>query len=205
MTVHLGDLLVALVDGTLDHDHRDRALGHVAGCDSCRSELEAQRRVKVTLAEMRQPEVPFSLLARLELIEIEAVVLRFEVQCDQPGVPLRATGRSGRIPASRPPGRPGHALRSVGRVARVGPRSRRIVVVTAGGVAALALSFTGSNSSATTAPVSPRNVVQPASTTPVSFASPPSVARYPRPGGLPTRGPGGAVVRVVRDEELAHH
>ena len=49
---HLGDRLTALVDGELDHDERDRVLAHLAGCDQCRAEADAQRRLKQRLRSL---------------------------------------------------------------------------------------------------------------------------------------------------------
>jgi anti-sigma factor RsiW len=42
----LGERLTALVDGELEHDDRDRALAHLAGCARCRSEADMLRRLK---------------------------------------------------------------------------------------------------------------------------------------------------------------
>jgi anti-sigma factor RsiW len=62
---HLGGLVAAVVDGVLGHDARDRALAHLARCDECRAEVEAQRRLKARLARLGAPEVPGDLAARL--------------------------------------------------------------------------------------------------------------------------------------------
>ena len=43
---HLGDLLSALVDGELSGTELDRASAHLAGCGSCRAELNSLRRLK---------------------------------------------------------------------------------------------------------------------------------------------------------------
>jgi anti-sigma factor RsiW len=53
---HLGGLVAAVVDGVLGHDARDRALAHLARCDECRAEVEAQRRLKARLARLGAPE-----------------------------------------------------------------------------------------------------------------------------------------------------
>jgi anti-sigma factor RsiW len=62
---HLGRLVAAVVDGVLGHDARDRALAHLARCDECRAEVEAQRRLKARLGRLGAPEVPGSLAERL--------------------------------------------------------------------------------------------------------------------------------------------
>lgn len=61
----LGDRLTALVDGELDHDGRDRALAHLAGCDGCRAEAEALRRLKRRLYALKEHPVGGDLLGRL--------------------------------------------------------------------------------------------------------------------------------------------
>ena len=61
----LGDVAAALVDCELSHDARDRALSHIAGCDPCRKEVDAQRRLKALLANQSDPEVSAGLTARL--------------------------------------------------------------------------------------------------------------------------------------------
>jgi anti-sigma factor RsiW len=61
----LGDLAAALADNELDHDQRDRALSHIAGCAACRGEVDAQRRLKALLANQSDPEVSNALTARL--------------------------------------------------------------------------------------------------------------------------------------------
>lgn len=61
----LGDRLTALVDGELDHDGRDRALSHLAGCADCRAEAEALRGLKRRLSSLREVPADVALLARL--------------------------------------------------------------------------------------------------------------------------------------------
>lgn len=46
---HLGDAAAALVDGMLSHSARDLALAHIAHCEVCRDEVEAQRAMKARL------------------------------------------------------------------------------------------------------------------------------------------------------------
>ncbi|GAA1986063.1 anti-sigma factor family protein [Catenulispora subtropica] len=65
MTRHLGDRLTALIDGELDHGTRDRMLGHLAQCDDCRREADAERRVKARLGALDGPQVPVELMLGL--------------------------------------------------------------------------------------------------------------------------------------------
>ncbi|MBA9003864.1 anti-sigma factor family protein [Thermomonospora cellulosilytica] len=51
----LGERLTALVDGELDHEERDRALAHLAGCDRCREEADTLRRIKDRLRALAAP------------------------------------------------------------------------------------------------------------------------------------------------------
>jgi anti-sigma factor RsiW len=62
---HLGDRLTALVDGELGHDERDRVLAHLAGCDQCRAEADAQRRLKQRLRSLGDAAPAPELLTRL--------------------------------------------------------------------------------------------------------------------------------------------
>lgn len=68
---HLGDRAAALVDNELDHDARDRALAHLAGCDRCRLEVEAARQVKSLLAGLSGAGQPAGLAARLQAIAVD--------------------------------------------------------------------------------------------------------------------------------------
>ncbi|WP_406136785.1 anti-sigma factor family protein [Streptomyces sp. NBC_01089] len=63
---HLGDRLAALVDGELKHDARERVLAHLATCAKCKSEADAQRRLKSVFAETAPPPPSEGLLARLQ-------------------------------------------------------------------------------------------------------------------------------------------
>ncbi|WP_020385675.1 anti-sigma factor family protein [Kribbella catacumbae] len=62
---HPLDKLSAVVDGELDHDSRDKVLSHLVGCDTCRGEVEAQRRLKARLAAISEPEPSVDLMQRL--------------------------------------------------------------------------------------------------------------------------------------------
>jgi putative zinc finger protein len=63
---HLGDRLAALIDGELGHDARERVLSHLATCRSCKTEADAQRRVKSVFADTAPPPPSDGLLARLQ-------------------------------------------------------------------------------------------------------------------------------------------
>lgn len=62
---HLGERITALVDGELGHDERDRVLAHLAGCDQCRAEAEAHRRLKRRLGSLGDAPPSPDLLTRL--------------------------------------------------------------------------------------------------------------------------------------------
>ncbi|MGZ4592720.1 MAG: anti-sigma factor family protein [Actinomycetes bacterium] len=62
---HLGPRVSALVDGQLGHEARDRALAHVAHCDTCRGALEAERAIKSLLDSTPTPQPSERLLAAL--------------------------------------------------------------------------------------------------------------------------------------------
>jgi anti-sigma factor RsiW len=63
---HLGDRLTALIDGELGHAERDRALMHLAGCDECRAEADALRRVKRRVSGLGEASPGDRLLHRLQ-------------------------------------------------------------------------------------------------------------------------------------------
>ncbi|MFE0171481.1 anti-sigma factor family protein [Streptomyces sp. NPDC059002] len=63
---HLGDRLAALVDGELGHDARERVLAHLATCPMCKTEADAQRRLKSVFAQAAPPPPTESFLARLQ-------------------------------------------------------------------------------------------------------------------------------------------
>ncbi|UED84338.1 anti-sigma factor family protein [Streptomyces profundus] len=70
---HLGESLAALVDGELSHDRRDRVLAHLATCAHCKTEAEAQRRLKSAFAASPLPGPSAGLLARLQNVPAESV------------------------------------------------------------------------------------------------------------------------------------
>ncbi|WP_340558243.1 zf-HC2 domain-containing protein [Streptomyces sp. GSL17-111] len=69
---HLGDRLAALVDGELSHDARERVLAHLATCQGCKAEADAQRRVKSVFADTAPPPPSEGLLVRLQGLPVSA-------------------------------------------------------------------------------------------------------------------------------------
>jgi anti-sigma factor RsiW len=65
MDKHPMDKLSAVVDGELDHDSRDKVLSHLVGCDTCRAEVDAQRRLKARMATVEAPDPSTDLMQRL--------------------------------------------------------------------------------------------------------------------------------------------
>ncbi|GAA3230848.1 zf-HC2 domain-containing protein [Actinocorallia longicatena] len=61
----LGERLTALIDGELDHDARDKALAHLACCDTCRAEAASLRALKRRLNCLGGPAASTDLLIRL--------------------------------------------------------------------------------------------------------------------------------------------
>lgn len=100
----LGEVAAALVDGELDHAARERAQRHLAHCADCRAEVEAQRRLKASLAQLSATAPPPELAARLLALPV-------------PGTDRLA-------PAPAPSSRP-VTLRPAAGPAGTGPRGRR--------------------------------------------------------------------------------
>lgn len=65
---HLGDRLVAFIDGELDHDARDRVLAHLAVCRECREEADTERRLKGMISTLDSPEPSSDLVGRLRAL-----------------------------------------------------------------------------------------------------------------------------------------
>lgn len=137
MSQHLGEVAAALVDGELDHAARERAHRHLAHCVSCRTEVDAQRRLKATLAGLQPAAAPDALGARLMALQVAGT--------DRISA---GTGpvRPATVRAPRGPGNRGPRSRGLRRRTAVG------TAVAALGVVALAL---GSPQSAATTPVDP--------------------------------------------------
>ena len=150
---HLGELAAALVDGELDHASRERAHRHLLDCAACRAEVEAQRRLKASLAGLaRNPAPPPELADRLLALPVPGT--------DRVSTgPLRPAGpvslRSRRGPAGTGP------------PTRRGARRRTAVgsAVAALGVVALALGGPPSATTATVDPATDSFVVQHVDTT----------------------------------------
>lgn len=100
----LGELAAALVDGELDHPGRERAHRHLAHCTDCRAEVDAQRRLKASLAALAAtPQPPEALAARLLALPVPGSerLPRAPVAAVRP-VTLRAgRGPGGTRPAGR--------------------------------------------------------------------------------------------------------
>lgn len=150
----LGEVAAALVDGELDHASRERAQRHLLHCADCRAEVEAQRRLKSSLAGLvSTPPPPPQLAERLLALPVPGTD-RVSTGPLRPAGPVSLRSPRGPAGATRPS-------------ARRGLRRRTAVgsAVAALGVVALAL---GGPPSATTAPVDPATdsfVVQHADTT----------------------------------------
>jgi anti-sigma factor RsiW len=66
MSHHLGRRLSALIDGELDHDEREKVLGHLTACDQCRAEADTMRGLKRCLGAMEAPSPADTLIQRLQ-------------------------------------------------------------------------------------------------------------------------------------------
>jgi hypothetical protein len=112
------DKLSAVVDGELDHDSRDRVLGHLVICDTCRSEVDAQRRLKTRLAATPDPEPSLDLMQRLMGVSSFSAEPREEVRpVVTPAVslfPQRSAFPAARTDATRPGSRTPRSRRRSG-------------------------------------------------------------------------------------------
>lgn len=132
MTMHPLDKLSAAVDGELDHDTRDKIFGHLVGCESCRAEADAQRRLKAQLGTVGCPEPSGDLMQRLLGVPSFSAAPREEVRpVVTPAVSL-SPARSA-FPAARPTSRT-----STRPAARSRSRRRGVMVGAAGSAAAVA-------------------------------------------------------------------
>jgi anti-sigma factor RsiW len=118
----LGDVVAALVDGELDHGARERAQSHLLHCDTCRAEVEAQRRLKARLGGLLPPEPSPDLTARLLAMTVPGAPSPGRLDQPPPGPVRPATLR----PAARPAGARRPGLR---RSARRGSALRRRAAV----------------------------------------------------------------------------
>ncbi|MFB8764178.1 anti-sigma factor family protein [Nocardiopsis alba] len=62
---HLGERLSALIDGELGAAEHERALIHLAKCESCRFEADMMRRLKRRLTGLGEPEPDMDFMGRL--------------------------------------------------------------------------------------------------------------------------------------------
>ncbi|TWD73255.1 putative zinc finger protein [Kribbella amoyensis] len=135
MTSHPLDRLSAAVDGELDHDSRDKVLSHLVGCDSCRAEVDAQRRLKGQLAALEAPGPSDDLMQRLMGVPAFSLEPREEVRSVVTPVVSLSPQRSAFPAARNDATRPG---------TRSTPRSRRRTgVLGAAGSAAAVASLLG--------------------------------------------------------------
>jgi hypothetical protein len=142
VTRHLGDRLTALIDGELDHGTRDRMLGHLAQCDDCRAEADAERRTKARLGAMAAPQVPVELMLGLLSLDTNR---NTGAPGGLPGADGgAASGANGSTPAPfsfqtvpiRPPAAPAAGRPTAGR-APVRPQRLRAAAIGAVSLAAL--------------------------------------------------------------------
>jgi anti-sigma factor RsiW len=115
---HPVDKLSAAVDGELDHDSRDKVLSHLVGCDSCRAEVEAQRRLKARLLAVDAPEPSTDLMQRLMGVPSFSPDPHEEVRSVLTPVvslfPQRSAFPAGRTGATRPASRSARTRRRTG-------------------------------------------------------------------------------------------
>jgi len=159
---HLGDRLAALIDGELGHDARERVLAHLATCGSCKTEADAQRRLKSVFADTAPPPPSDGLLARLQGLPSEGTDGPSDGAPGAPGYGGRPGERDGLLAQSRPGspdsspfsfdylpgGRAGSVLASSGglrihEVDRSSSRGRRFAFAAAGAVSVAALALGG--------------------------------------------------------------
>jgi hypothetical protein len=114
---HLGDRVSALVDGLLDHDERDRALAHLARCDTCRRDVEGVRHSRAVLADLPAPVLPERLLESLLAIGSTTATGRWG---QEPG---SGAGPAGPAPPPRTAGAGDRTAGAGDRTAGVGDRT----------------------------------------------------------------------------------
>lgn len=121
---HPLDKLSAAVDGELDHDSRDKVLSHLVSCDSCRSEVEAQRKLRARLTAVEAPEPSLDLMQRLMGVPSFSTEPREEVRpVLTPAVslfPQRSAFPAGRTGATGPGSRTARPRRRTGVLSAAG-------------------------------------------------------------------------------------
>jgi anti-sigma factor RsiW len=199
---HPEDKLAAFVDGELGHDARERVLSHLAQCADCRTEAEAQRRVKALLANSSRPEPSADLMARL--LGLAAGDAGAPGGGSEEAAPPRVRGAA--RPLNRAPGtaRPRGATgprggRPDGAPARVRPpvSKRRLTFAAAGAFSMMAMALSSAviaggpatgSSGRPAAPVVERNLLEQAGTvgiTPTADATGAVPATLAAPVGRP--------------------
>ncbi|HEU4948165.1 MAG TPA: zf-HC2 domain-containing protein [Kribbella sp.] len=140
---HPLDKLSAAVDGELDHDSRERILSHLVGCDSCRAEVAAQRRLKSRLGALADdgPEPSLDLMQGLLGVPSFSTEAREEVRLVVTPVVSLSPQRSV-FPAARHSG-PAPRQRGNRPTTRTGRSRRRAGVLGAAGSAAAVASLLG--------------------------------------------------------------
>ncbi|QNE18427.1 hypothetical protein F1D05_11600 [Kribbella qitaiheensis] len=115
---HPLDKLSAVVDGELDHDSRDKVLSHLVSCETCRGEVDAQRRLKARLAAADPIEPPSDLMQRLMGVPSFSTEPREEVRPVLTPVvslfPQRSAFPAARTGATRPASRVSRTRRRTG-------------------------------------------------------------------------------------------
>ncbi len=119
----LGDVVAALVDGELDHPERERAQRHLAHCESCRAEVDGQRRLKARLSGLAPDVPPLDQLLTARLLHLSTT----DSGPRRPGPTAPGAGRPAGRPLSRPVGRGAESRRPPGQ----GQRRRRTAAGTA--------------------------------------------------------------------------
>jgi hypothetical protein len=115
---HLGDTVSAYVDGALDDETAWRVSAHVAQCRTCRSEIEAERALKMQLAANRLATVAPGLPAALAASLLGIATTAGPVTYGLPAAPVPASRRpAARVAQAAPRGRvdvggPGRSARS---------------------------------------------------------------------------------------------
>jgi anti-sigma factor RsiW len=121
---HPLDKLSAVVDGELDHDSRDRVLSHLVSCETCRGEVDAQRRLKARLAAAEPIEPSSDLMQRLLGVPSFSTEPREEVRpVVTPAIslfPQRSAFPAARTGATRPASRVSRSRRRTGELGAAG-------------------------------------------------------------------------------------
>ncbi len=159
----LGDVTAALVDGELDHPARERAQRHLANCDPCRAEVDAQRRLKARLTGLRaDPPMPdHTLTTRLLALAMTGSDV---TGSDMTGSDMTGSDMTGSdVVRSKPVGstHPRGARSAPPASAGVRPRRRRLRRRASAGAGLLALGLTAAFVLGGTPPRQPSTPVDP--------------------------------------------